>query len=107
MKIVHVLSLTSILLLPNLAGAELSISTNSLGRVEGIVEFCSKAVPQDAEKFKDAGKQSSQGASDQELTEARKTKEYKEGYKFVTDTLTLLPLEKTAEACSTALEQAK
>ena len=107
MKIARYLSLGAILLIPNFAGAELPMTNDAFGKIEGLLDFCAKATPQNAEKFKESRKQLAKGASEYEVNEARKTPEYKEAYTFMTDELAKVPNAKAVEACSTFPEQAK
>jgi hypothetical protein len=43
-------------------------------------------------------------ASEQEVTEARKTQEYNDGYQTISEELAKLPKEQAAKACTAYLE---
>ena len=107
MKIVRCLSLGAILLIPNLAGAELPMTNAAFGKVEGLIDFCAKTTPQNAEKFKEGRKQIAKGASENDVNEARKTPEYKEAYASMTGELAKVPKATAIEACSASMEQTK
>jgi hypothetical protein len=98
-----VLSLTAVLVFPQLAGAELAMTPQALGIVEGILTFCTKAVPDSASKFNKAKEPGSGFLSDatkEELEKVRSSGEYLDAYGSTTESLNKLPKEEAVKACT-------
>jgi hypothetical protein len=89
---------------PQLSPAEIPVPEQSLGQLESMLDFCAKANPESAPKLKEVKKALAGDASEKELTEARESKGYKDGYKLASDQLEKIPREKAAKACSAYLE---
>jgi hypothetical protein len=104
MKIRRLLCLSVVLVLPQLAVAKLPMPSNSFGKLEGILDFCANADPQAASKYQERKKLVAGDASEQEVTEARKTQEYNDGYQTISEELAKLPKEQAAKACTAYLE---
>ena len=98
-----VLSLTAALAFPQLAGAKLSMTPQALGIVEGILTFCTKAVPDSASKFNKAKEPGSGFLSDvtkEELEKVRSSGEYLDAYASTTESLNKLPKDESVKACT-------
>lgn len=80
MKVRRFLCLTVVLVFPQLAVAKLPMPSDSYGKMEGILDFCANTDPQAASKYQERKKLVAGDASEQEVTEARKTQEHSEGY---------------------------
>jgi len=103
MKIFRIACLSAALALPPLALAKLALPNDLFGKVEGTLDFCAQANPQSAAKYQEQKKALVQGASDQELTEARASKEYKEGYDAANDEMGKQPKDQVKKACAAVL----
>jgi hypothetical protein len=106
MKICRILCLGVALVIPQLAMAKLPMPNEAFGRIEGTLDFCAQADPQAASQYQELKKAIVGDASEQEVTEARTTQEYKDGYKEVSDQLVKMPKDKAVQAC-TAYRQGK
>lgn len=104
MKTHRILSLIAALLIPQLAGAKLPLQNDSLGKIEGILDFCARADAQGASKYQERKKLIADDASEREVADARKAQEYQAGYQEMTDQLAKVPKEKVVTACSAFLE---
>lgn len=104
MKIHRILCLGAALVIPQLALAKLPLPNDALGKIEGTLDFCAQADPQSASMYQQAKKMVVGDASEQEVAEARKTQEYKDGYQETSDQLAKVPREKVVQACTAYLE---
>lgn len=104
MRIFRTVCLSAVLLLPVLALAKLPLPNDAFGKVEGALDFCSQADPPSAAKYQEKKKLLVQGASSQEVADARASKEYKEGYHAATDEMSKQPKDQVKETCTAALE---
>ena len=103
MKIIRIVCFSAILVVTPLALAKLSVPKEVLGRVEGALDFCSQADPQSADKYQEKKKALVQEASDQEVAEARASKEYKENYDAATEEMGKQPKEQAKKTCAAVL----
>jgi hypothetical protein len=92
------------LVLTSLAFAKLAIPNDILGKIEGALDACAKANPQSASKYAAKKKELTQGATDQELAEARASDDYKQGYAAGADEIEKQPKDEAKKACAAALE---
>ncbi len=83
-----------------LALAKLSTTPQSLGQVEGTLDFCSKLNPKSEVRYKEWGKMFVKDATAEELKKARSSNEYKEAYDSISEQLDKVSKEKAAEACT-------
>ncbi len=86
-----------------LALAKLPVPNDVLGRVEGALDFCAQADPQSAEKYQAKKKDLMQGATAEELADARASQEYKDAHQSTTDEMSKQPKEKAKNTCAAAL----
>ena len=100
MKIRKILCLSVALILPQLAVAKLPLSNDSLGKMESILDFCAQFDAQGASKYQERKKLIVGESSEKEVAEARKTREYTDGYQEMSDQLANVPKPKTVQACS-------
>lgn len=107
MRIRRTLCLTIALVMPQLAQAKLPLSEDSLGKMESILDFCAQADAQGASKYQERKKVIAGEASEKEVAEARKTKEYSDGYEEISNKLAEVPMEKAIKACTAYLEGGK
>jgi hypothetical protein len=89
---------------PQMAGAKLSITPEGLGFVEGTLDFCAKADPDSAAKYKERGKAFVGDATKEELEKARSSSEYKDSYDSTTGKFEKVPKEDAVKACKAFLE---
>ena len=104
MKIRPILCLCVALVIPQLAPAKVPMPEKSLGQIESILDFCAKANPRSASKFNDVKKLLAGDATEDEMSEARKTADYTDSYQETIDQLGKVPNEKAVKACSAYLE---
>ncbi len=107
MKIHRSLSLGVALVIPQLWGAQPQLPTAVFAKVEGVLDFCDNAAPNEAEKYEKLRKQLAKGASETDLSEMRKTQEYKDAYEQAKLELAKMPGDKAIKACSASLEDSK
>src|SRR5690349_19929353 len=104
MRTFRIVCLSAALTLTPLALAKLQLPNDLFGRVEGSLDFCAQADPQSATKYQQQKKVLTQGATQQEVSKARASKEYKEGYDAANDELGKQPKDQAKKACAAALE---
>ena len=107
MKIVRILSLSAAFLIPRLALAKLPFTNDTFGKVEGILDFCAKANPQSASKYREQKKALVKGVAEKEVAEARQSQEHKDAHEAVNAELNKQPKAKVVEACTASLEGRK
>jgi hypothetical protein len=107
MRIHYVLCVGAALLLPQLVLAGLPFSTESLGKVEAMLDSCSQASAATASKYEQRKKAQVAKLHEKELAEARATQEYKDAYRETTAEIEKQPKEKLVAACSAFLEEGK
>jgi hypothetical protein len=105
MRIHRILFACAAILIPQLTNAKLLFPNEFFGRVEGTLDFCGKADPDSAAKYKEQGKTLVKDASATELTEARKATEYKSAFEAVGKELAKLPKAQALKTCKTLIEQ--
>jgi hypothetical protein len=103
MRIYRIVCLSAAFLLPQLAVAKLPLPENSLGKLEGILDFCAQVEPQEASKFEAHKKSLFGDASDEEIADARRSRDYDEGHNEISDKLAKVPNDKAVRACSAYL----
>ena len=104
MKLLRILCAGAAILIPQLVLAKLPFSNETFGKVEGILDFCTKADPQSAPKYQAQKKALVKDATEKEVAEARQSQQYKDAYDAVSTELGKEPKEKAAEACAASLE---
>ena len=106
MKIFRIVVLSSLatLAFSQSAGAKLTISPQSLGFVEGTLDFCAKVDPGSTDKYKARAKLFVSEATPEELDKARNSSEYKDSYSSITSELEKAPKEQAVKACTSFLE---
>jgi len=90
--------------LPLLVVAKLPLPNDVLGRMEAVLDTCAQVNPTMAAKYQEGKKTLVQGASSQEVAQARATKEYKEAYDQAKAQLDKEPKEQTAKTCAASME---
>lgn len=103
MKVNRILCLSA-LALPLIAHAKLALPNETFGRIEGALDFCSQLDSQSAAKYQEQKKVLVQGASEEEVAQARASQEYKEGYAAATEEMGKQPKAEVAKTCAAALE---
>jgi hypothetical protein len=104
MKICRLGFMSAILMLAPLGVAKLALPNALFGQIEGSLDFCSQADPNSAEKYQEKKKTLVEGASEQEVADARASKEYKDGYEQATGELSKKNKDEVVKSCSSALE---
>lgn len=101
---IMILCLAAGVAFPQMAGAKLSMTPQSLGFIESTLDFCAKVDPNSASKYKEREKAFVGDATKEELEKARNTSEYKDSYNSTTDDLSKTPKEQVVKACTAFLE---
>ncbi len=99
-----ILSLVAAVAFPQMAGANLTMTPQALGVVEGTLNTCAKVDPESAAKYKQRGEAFVADATKEELEKARSTSEYKDSYDSTTNELEKAPKDQTIKACKAFLE---
>jgi len=107
MRVQRIVLLIAAVVIPRLALAELPFSNDTFGKIEGILDFCAKANPQAATKYQEGKVQLVNKATEKEVTDARKTQEYKDSFASMSDQLSTLPKKQAVEACAASLAESK
>jgi len=87
--------------------AELPFSTESLARVEAILDSCSQANPATASKYEERKKAQVAKLPKKELAEARSTDQYRNAYPATKAEVEKQPKDKVIEACAAFLDGEK
>src|ERR1700747_414314 len=98
-----ILSLTTAIAFPQLAGAKLSMPPEALGIVESTLDFCAKAVPDSAAKVNKAKEKGSAllgDATKEELDKVRSSGEYLDSYASTTESLNKIPNDEAVKTCT-------
>jgi hypothetical protein len=103
MKINRVLCLSLALAVPQFALAELPVSSQTLGQVEGILSFCTKMDSGLAKYYEQQSRALVGNATAKELAEARDSSEYKEAYEAINAELEKVDKERAADSCSSVV----
>jgi hypothetical protein len=104
MKIRHIISLSAALLMSQLALAKMPFSNDIFGKLESTLDYCARLDPPSAAKYQEKKKAAVKDVPEEELAQARKSKEYKTSYEEFTDELSKMPKEEVTSACAAALE---
>jgi hypothetical protein len=104
MKINRILLICAATMIPQLVNAKLPFSNDSFGKMEGILNYCGKIDAGSSAKYQARGKLLVKDVPEKELTEARKSAEYKESYDSMSADLEKAPKENSVQACRAYLE---
>ena len=107
MRIHRIILVCAAIMIPHLVDAKLPFTNDIFGRLEGTVDFCAKADPGSAPKYRELAKLLVKDVPDKELTEARMTSEYKDSYEGIGTELAKVPKDQAIKACKTSLETKK
>jgi hypothetical protein len=107
MRIHRILCLAAAIVVPQLALANLPMTNDVFGKTEGTLDFCAQKKPAAAAKYQERKKSLVRGVPDKEVEEARQTKEYRDGYDWVTAELAKMPKDQVAESCAAILKSDK
>ena len=86
-------------------GAEPPVAPQTLGTADATIDFCSKADAPRAEEYRAYTGLFANGASDDQLTELRKTTEYKSAYEAATGALQQMAQEEALGTCKKLLQR--
>jgi hypothetical protein len=103
MRLHHILCLSAVIALPQLALAKLP-PNSALGQVEGTLDFCAQVDSRSAAKYQELKRLLVEGEPEREVMEARKTTEYKEAYDAIGEALGKVPKDQAVKACTSLLE---
>jgi hypothetical protein len=106
MKIYSILFWSIAIVLPQIAMARLPPNP-AFGQLEGTIDYCAQANAPSAAKYQDLKKRLVDDVQENEVAEARKTKEYKESYDAMSEALGKVPNEQVIKACRSLLEAKK
>jgi hypothetical protein len=107
MRVSRILLVCAVMAMPQLSTAKLPFSNDALGKVEGIMNYCARVNPESAAKYQDAAKAFVKDLPEKEVTEARKSAEYKDSYDGIAAELDKAPKDATIQTCKAALESKK
>ena len=107
MKIHRILFVCVVIMIPQLGNAKLPFTNDIFGKLEGTLDFCVKADPESAPKYREVAKLLVKDVPDKELAEARMTSEYKDSYEGIDTELAKVPKDQAIEACKASLETSK
>lgn len=105
MKIYRILFLGAAMALPQFAPAEPEVSNQTLGQVEGVVNFCSQADAKAAPRYKEKAKALIGDLSAEDLAKARKSEEYKTAYEWISGELRKSSKDESSKLCTDFLEE--
>ena len=104
MRINRILLICAAAMIPQLVNAKLPLSNDAFGKVEGIVSYCGKIDTGSGAKYQERAKLLVKDVPEKELTEARKSAEYKESYDSISADLEKAPKENSVPSCRAYLE---
>lgn len=93
------------ILIPQLGGAQLQLPPQAFAKLEGVLDYCTKALPQDAPKYEKLRMELIKDVPEAQITEVRKTQEYKDAYSDAKAEFVKMGKEKALKACSASLEK--
>lgn len=99
MKIRLALSCCLLLVLPQLASADLPFPKDAFGKIESVLKFCAKANPKSASLFEAQAKMLVNNVPEKTLVEARASSEYRDAYDAASDSLDNATKEEAAKTC--------
>lgn len=76
-----------------------TLTSSTLGVLEGTLDFCSKVNPQAADQIKEIRMQLTKDKSEDSLARMRKSQEYKESHGRISKQLAALPAKDAQQAC--------
>jgi hypothetical protein len=104
MRIHRILLVCAAIAIPQLSNAKLPFSNDVFGKVEGILNYCSEVNPESAAKYRDVAKAFVKDVPENEVTEARKSAEYKDSYDGISEELNKVPKDAGIQTCKAPLE---
>jgi hypothetical protein len=104
MKIKRLVYLFVALLTTQLVLAKMPFSNDMFGKFEATLDQCAHLDPPSAAKYQQKKKAAVKDVPEEEVVQARKTKEYKNSYEEFTTELANMPKEELSNACTAALE---
>jgi len=107
MKMTAVICLAMAIAIPELALAKLPFDNSMFGKVEATLDVCSQADPPSASKYEAKKKELVEGVPEQEVAEARDTKEYKDSYEEAKTQLGKESKQDVLSACKALLQSDK
>jgi hypothetical protein len=106
MKTYAILCLLAVIAFPAFALAKLPPNP-AFGQLEGTIDYCAQADASSASRYHELKKRVVEDAPEKEVTEARKSKEYKESYDAMSEALAKTPNEQVVKACRSLLDSKK
>jgi len=104
MKLHRIICLIVAAALPQLASASMPLPNQAFGTIEGILDFCAQVDSPQASQYQERKKQIVQGATEEEVTEARATQEYKDAYQSTGEELGKVPASQAVSSCKAYLQ---
>ena len=101
--ILSVASLAAVIAVPQVVAADVHFTPAGLGRLEGALDSCARAIPESAAEYKKKKERLVQGVSDEDLTKVRAADEYQQAYKAVSDQLEKVSKDEAAAGCKVFL----
>jgi hypothetical protein len=107
MRFSRILCLGAALVLSQTAFAETPFDLQTLALLDASMDFCTKANPEAAEKFKDYANQLEKDVPQKDLEAARDSKDYKEARKSISAEFDKLNKKEVTKTCSDFLKADK
>jgi hypothetical protein len=104
MKIFLILGLGGAIALAQSAPQKNPITSDSLGRMEGILTLCAKVDPQSAAKYREGAKLFTRDQPDKDVETARKSKEYHDAFDSISAQFDKIPAgDEAVKSCKAFL----
>jgi hypothetical protein len=105
MNISRVICLSAAVLLPHLAQAGTQLSHQQLGAGEAVVDSCSRISARDKDRFEQIDRRLTQGLTQKQLDETRRSSDYKSAYGSVITAVNGMPGNDARDACNVAANE--
>jgi hypothetical protein len=107
MKMHRVVCCCLSLAIPPLASADLPFSSETFGRLEGMLSFCSQVNPRAADQYQATAKLLVKNVRPKEISKARASQDYRDAYDSIGAELGKVAKEDALKACSGAVESSR
>jgi hypothetical protein len=104
MKIILIVCVGVAIAIPEVALAKLPFENSTFGKVESTLDVCAQVDPPSASKYEAKKKALVEGIPEKEVTEARESKEYKDGYDEAKSELSKESKDDVASTCKALVQ---
>jgi len=102
-KLNRILCLPAVALLPQLAGAELPFTAQSMAHLQATIDFCGRSAPKEAAQFQEQVKQLVRSLPAKEVTSVLESDDYKSAYEAISTALGQLGPHDADDTCQRLL----